>query len=450
MYVPFLSTTSWLYRMKHIVIIGNGIAGVTTARHIRKRSTHRITIISSETPYFFSRTALMYVYMGHMTFEHTKPYPDDFWEKNGIELKHAYVTSIQPENKQVLIEGGEQVAYDSLVLAVGSKPRTFNWPGEDLQGVQGLYSFQDLQLLEKHAPNAQACKRAVIVGGGLIGVELAEMLHSRNIPVTFLVRESSFWNGVLPEGDSALITDHIKKQGLDLRLNTNLKAINDDGSGKVKSVTIAETGKEIPCDFVGLTTGVQPNIDFLRSSPLEVDTGILVNEYLETNLPDVYAIGDCTQLRNPLPHRRSIEAVWYVGRMMGETLAQTLTGTKTAYSPGHWFNSAKFFHIEYQTYGQVHPTQKKQANEKHFHWKHPNKDKAMTFAYELESHRFLGINTLGIRLRHEVMNQWLSKEKSIHDVISHLQKAHFDPEFYQRHYKTIQQAFESQKSTLTL
>ena len=252
--------------MEHIVIIGNGISGVTTARHIRKLSDKKITIISAETEHFFSRTALMYVYMGHMKFEHTKPYEDWFWKKNRIDLKFGFVSSIETKSKTIYFENHDSLQYDKLVIATGSKSNKFGWPGQDLKGVQGLYHKQDLDNLEIYAPNNKVCKRAVIVGGGLIGIELAEMLNTRNIPVTFLVRESSFWNGVLPKGESEMINRHIKNHHIDLRLSTNLKEIISDENGKVKSVIIEETGEEIPCDFVGLTAGVSPNIDFLKNS----------------------------------------------------------------------------------------------------------------------------------------------------------------------------------------
>ena len=204
--------------MEHIIIIGNGIAGVTAARHIRKLSDKRITIISAETDYFFSRTALMYVYMGHMKFEHIKPYEDGFWDKNRIELIRGYVTHVDPSKKMLTVGNSREFLYDKLIIATGSKPNKFGWPGQDLHGVQGLYSKQDLDLLEINAPNNQVCKRAVIVGGGLIGIELAEMLSTRNIPVTFLVREKSFWDGVLPEGESQMINEHIGIQCLLYRL----------------------------------------------------------------------------------------------------------------------------------------------------------------------------------------------------------------------------------------
>ena len=224
--------------MEHIVIIGNGISGVTTARHIRKNSNKKITIISGETKYFFSRTALMYIYMGHMKFEHTKPYENWFWEKNNITLKKGFINSVNTANKLLAFTNGETVSYDKLIIATGSKPNKFGWPGQDLEGVMGMYHKQDLEKLEKYAPNNKTCKRAVIVGGGLIGIELAEMLRSRDIPVTFLVREDSFWNGVLPAQESAMINKHIKEHHIDLRLSNNFKAIKADENGNVKSIII--------------------------------------------------------------------------------------------------------------------------------------------------------------------------------------------------------------------
>ena len=416
--------------MEHIVIIGNGIAGVTAARHIRKLSDKKITIISSETQYFFSRTALMYVYMGHMKFEHTQPYENHFWKKNRIDLIQGFVTQVSTGDKKVLLEDGQAIPYDRLIIATGSKPNKFGWLGQDLDGVQGLYSKQDLDLLEKNAPNNKVCQRAVIVGGGLIGIELAEMLRTRDIPVTFLVRENSFWNGVLPSGESQMINEHILEHHIDLRLNATLKEILADENGRVKSVVVAETGEEIPCNLVGLTAGVTPNIDFLKDSGIELGRGVKVNRFLETNIADVYAIGDCAEQHEAIGNRRPVEAVWYTGRMMGETLAQTICGNKMEYRPGHWFNSAKFLDIEYQTYGWIFPEKKKKENEVHFHWRHAKEKKCITIAFDQESKQLLGINTFGIRLRHQVIDQWLKEKRDIDFVIAHLADANFDPEFY--------------------
>src|SRR5690606_32241939 len=262
-------------KMRHIVIIGNGISGITAARHLRKLSDHRITVISSESEYFFSRTALMYVYMGHMTFEHTQPYENWFWEKNKIDLINGRVTTLIHTEKQLVISDGSTINYDELIIATGSKPAFYNWPGIDTKGVQGFYSKQDLELLETNAPNNKRCKRAIIVGGGLIGIELAEMLHSRKIEVTILVREEVYWGNILTKNEGELLGKHISSKGIELRFNTNLKDINADTNGNVTSITTTK-GERLSCDFVGLSTGVIPNINFLKSSGLELDSGVLV------------------------------------------------------------------------------------------------------------------------------------------------------------------------------
>lgn len=426
-----------------IVIIGNGISGVTCARYIRKYSDHEIMIISSESKYFFSRTALMYVYMGHMKFEHTQPYENWFWEKNRIDLKEGLVTSINTEDKTLSLKNGELVKYTKLVLATGSKPNKFGWPGQDLNGVQGLYSKQDLETLEKNTKNG--IDRAVIIGGGLIGIEMAEMLLSRNFPVTFLVRESAFWGNVLPTEESEMIKRHMREHHIDLRLNTQLKEVLADENGNAKAI-VTDKGEKIPCQIVGLTAGVSPNIEFIKSSNIETNRGILVNEYLETNIPDVYAIGDCAEFReHPSGDRRPIEQVWYTGKIMGKTLAQTICNSRLTYNPGHWFNSAKFMDIEYQTYGWVFP--KPKEGEQHFYWEHEKGKKSVRLNYNSKTRTFIGINTFGIRMRHQAFDKWLNEERSVEYVLEHLADANFDPEFFKLHEKEIVDKFNQENGT---
>ncbi|MFM1878550.1 MAG: hypothetical protein RLZZ241_1416 [Bacteroidota bacterium] len=424
----------------HVVIVGNGISGITAARHIRKRSSCRISIISEESDYFFSRTALMYIYMGHMTFEHTKPYEDSFWTQNRIELRRGRVTELDAKSHKIVMQTGETLAYDRLILATGSQPKFFDWPGLHLKGVQGLYSIQDLAKLETHAPNAKVCPHAVIVGGGLIGIEVAEMLLSRNIAVTFLVREAAFWNTVLPNCDAQILNQHIKDHTIDLRLNTTLEAVLGDSENRVRGVRTA-AGLEIDCNLVVICTGVTPNVAFLESSSLEIDRGILVNSFLETNISNIYALGDCAQLRNPSMGRNSIEAVWYTGRIMGETVAKTLCGNPTTYQPGNWFNSAKFLDIEYQTYGQVSSDATRPPEAKLFHWKHPKFMIWLTLSYHESTRKMLGINAFGMRLRHLVLDHWISQGATADFVISRLNEALFDPELTQNHIPRIQQSF---------
>lgn len=408
----------------HIVILGNGIAGITAARFIRKWSDHQITVISGESDYFFSRTALMYIYMGHMRQKDTQPYEPHFWGKNRIELLRAWVKTLDTSHKTLMLEDGRRITYDKLVLATGSRSNKFGWPGQDLGRVQGLYHLQDLEGMESATPHI---RRAVVVGGGLIGIEMVEMFHSRHIPVTFLVREKSYWDFVLPPEESDMVNRHIREHGIDLRLDTELKEITDDGTGNAGAI-ITGKGERIDCQFVGLTVGVSPNIALLRDSGIETNRGILVNEFLETNVPDVYAAGDCAELRAPRTGRRPIEAVWYTGRMMGETVAWNICRSPLAYDPGVWFNSAKFFDIEYQVYGDVPAAF---GNGKAtLYWEHTDGKKSIRIVYDESSGRTLGFNLMGIRYRHEVCERWIRGQAHVETVLQQLSLANFDPEFF--------------------
>jgi len=344
----------------------------------------------------------------------------------------------------VKLQDGKTVDYDKLIIATGSASNKFGWPGQDLPGVQGLYSLQDLEAMEL---NTKGITRAVIVGGGLIGVEMAEMLHSRNIPVTLLVRETIFWGGVLPNEEAGLIGRHIIENGIVLRMGTEMKEILPCANGRVCAV-VTRTGEEIACQFVGLTAGVHPNIAWLKdSTAIKTDKGVLVNEFLETNMPDICAIGDCAQFHeHPDLQRKNIEQVWYTGRMMGETVAKTVTGERTAYRPGHWFNSAKFFDLEYQTYGWVR--HELQPGEEGHYWEHTNGKVALHLVWDQKSRVLHGVNSIGLRLRHEVFDRWLEAKATVDHVVAHLEEAAFDPEFYEKMEPLIRMSFK-QASTVT-
>jgi len=376
----------------------------------------------------------MYVYMGHEKFENIKPYEDGFWKKSNIKLVFDHVTHINTVQKQVNLSSGNVLNYDKLIIASGSRPNRFGWKGQDLHGVQGLYSLQDLKLLESNSRNI---KKAVIVGGGLIGIELAEMLLSRNIEVTMLVRESGYWNNILPEEESQMISRYIMQHHIDLRLSTEAEEFIGDENGRVKSV-ITITGDHIECQFIGLTAGVSPNIDLVKNSGINYNRGILVNEYLETNIIDVYAAGDCAEFQNAIPFRKNIEQVWYTGRLQAEALAQTICGNRTAYSPGVWFNSAKFLDIEYQVYGLVN---KNIPGEKNLYFENDEGNKSIRIVYTDES--VIGFNLMGIRYRQEVCEKWIREKYSIETVLENLGEANFDPEFFRQYEYYLIKKFNS-------
>ena len=420
----------------NIIIIGNGITGITCARNIRKiNSDATITVISEESKHFYSRTALMYMYMGHMKYENTKPYEDWFWSKNRINLIQATVNHLDTVNKSLQLDDSRILNYDKLVLATGSIPNNFGFPGEDLNGVQALYNLQDLEKMEKNTSNISA---AVIVGGGLIGIEMAEMLHSRNISVTMLIRENAYWANALPQEEAQLIGNHLHKHGITLKFNTELKEIRTIDQVNVHSI-VTKQEETIDCQFLGITTGVKPNIKFLKNSSIEIEKGILVNEFLETNIPDIFAAGDCAQFRYVKTGEAPIEQLWYTGKMQGETLANTICGNKTTYDRGIWFNSAKFFDLEFQTYGKILP--EITPEQESFYWEHENGKISFRANYNKSDRSIIGFNFIGIRFRQVIAEQWIREQKEIEYVIDNLKQGWFDPEFSDAHDKKIAKSF---------
>lgn len=410
----------------HLVIVGNGIAGITAARFVRKRSNAQITVVSDESDHHYARTALMYVYMGHLRRKDLKPYEDWFWPKHRIGLRRAFAEGVDVAGRRLLLRGGDALGYDRLLIACGSRPRYGGWPGERLGGVQGLYGLPDLEAMERATGHA---RRAVVVGGGLIGIELVEMLHARHIPVTFLVREPRYLGAVLPPEESALLHDEITRHGVALRLGTGLAALHDDGAGRVGAATTA-AGETLPADFVGLAIGVEPNVGWLRTSDVELGRGVLVDEAFATSAPDVWAVGDCAEFRDPSLGYRPVEQLWYTARRHGMTVAHTLTGERRAYRRGVFFNSAKFFTVEYQTYGRVPPGAV--AGEEALVWQDRARRRLLRLHYRRRDGAVLGFNALGVRLRQDVCSAWIAAALPVSAVVARLGEALFDPELARR------------------
>ena len=424
----------------NIAIIGNGIAGVTVANKIREIDKKaQITIISAESEYFYSRPALMYIYMRSMKFEDTMPYEKKHWKKKKINLIQDWVTSVDYDSKILKLKEGNDVSYDKLVFAVGSKPNRLGWPGQDLPGVTGLTNLQELENIEERTKNLGPDSNVVIVGGGLIGIEAAEMMHSRKIPATFLVREPSYWSTVLRKEEGDIVKEEITDHGgVDLRLSTELKQINAGPDGSVGSVE-TNHGETIQANLVILAAGVSPNVDFLRNTKLNIGRGIQVNRKLETNIPDVYACGDCAEIKpDSEAGRPTIEALWYTGKMQGEILVENIFEANKEYHRGTWYNSAMFYTVVYHTFGLVGHNI---PGEKELFFRIPGQKKSIRITY-LDD-KVIGFNFLGLKYRDNVCRKWLDEERSLDYVVKNLHEANFDGEFYEKYESLLREQYKA-------
>lgn len=417
---------------QHFVIIGNGVAGIEAAFTLRKRLTPsqaRITIVSRESDYFFSRTALMYAFMNRLAVEDLEPYERHVYPKQRLTLLRDTVTDLDAEQKTLsLKDSPEPLRYDKLLIASGASPRTHPFPGLDAveEGLVHFVSLQDLAHCERLTPST---RHAVIVGGGLIGVELVESLRHHGIPVTFLVREPSYWPAALSPREGAHIADHIRSHGVDLRLETSLASVQTDPQGRVSAV-ITSAGDTIACQMLGLCIGVQANVSWLAqaTTPPRIARGLCVDPAFRTSLPDVFGAGDCVELIDHEAETSTIETIWYSAKRHGELAALSMLGDAIHYTPPLFYNSSRFFEVEYTTVGQVLSLPEGARALWRTHPTHPHLTQLITFSPN-EQDRVLGFNLLGSRWNHRILERWILERRTLGYVREHLHAAQFDVEF---------------------
>ncbi len=398
------------------VIIGNGVAGITAALTLRARDNQAtITVISAESDYFFSRTGLMYAFMDKLSTRDLEPHERKTYQEQRITRIRARVVNLDANRRQLTLDTSATVAYDALLLATGSVPNAL--PGITAQGIVNFVTLQDLEACERLTPST---RQAVVIGGGLIGVELVECLRHHGVHVTFLVRENWYWPMALAAEEGLMVADHIRHHGVDLRLNEELVAVETDAGGRVKEIRTSQ-GNTLPCQLLGVSIGVRPQIDWLRTvaSPPSVQRGVQVDESFHTSLSNVWAAGDCAELPSG-----KVEQIWYSAKRQGELAARSMLGDPVNYQPPIFYNSAKFFDIEYTTVGDVIRIP---DSARTFHYRKPGTNASLRVIED--DGRVVGFNVLGSRWNHTFFERWILERRPLDYVLKHLRQAQFDVEF---------------------
>lgn len=405
----------------HYVIIGNGVAGINAANTIRNRDSEAtISIISYESDHFFSRTALMYVFCGQLSSRCIEPYERDYYKRMNFTRYRQRVTTINAEAHELLFESGDKLTYDKLLIACGSVGRALECRGSDLDGVGCFVTLPDLEWLKEKADKASS---AVVAGGGLIGVEVAEILLKAGIRVSFLMRDNYFWPTALDEQEGMIAVEHMQKHGCAVHLNTELKEIIGE-SRKVIGVRTSN-GDRIDCDLVALTIGVRPQTDWLSESNIDRDAsgGIVVDELLATKQPNIWAAGDCTSV-TWFNNVQRPEQLWYTSRDQGIAAGLNMLGDKKPYHRETFYNSAKLFDIEYTTAGLVNFGV---DGEQNFFYREQGSNNTVRVVY-LPDNSVIGFNMLGRRWDHSVLVRWIEEQRQLDWVLEHLREANFDEE----------------------
>jgi NADPH-dependent 2,4-dienoyl-CoA reductase/sulfur reductase-like enzyme len=412
------------------VVVGNGVCGIEAALALRAREPGaEVAIAADEHDHFFSRPALMYVFAGQLTLADTEPHGRGLYEGMRFRRVRDRVAGLDTVGRTLALASGETLAYDRLLLAVGSKARPAAWPGSEGPGVHAFVTLRDLERLDA---DARPGRRAVVIGGGLIGVEVAEILAHRGLRVTFVIRETWYFPVALERREAGLVAEHMRRHGIDVRLGAGVEEIRRGPGGEVAAVRVG--GEDVPCDLVVSAIGVVPNTAFLAGSGIALSPlgAIEVDASLRASAPGVWAAGDCANV-DWIDGTRRPEQLWYTARDQGRAAAASMAGDAVSYRREHWYNSAKFFDLEYTTAGWI-PVSLDADNQPVagepglVTWFHRAPGAFASERIVCRDGAVVGFNMIGGRWNHEPLLDWIGEGRSLDWVVAHLGQAQFDEE----------------------
>jgi len=331
------------------MIIGAGVAGVAAAEAIRTRDvTGEIYMVSNDPHGFYSRPGLAYFLSGEINDKGLFPAHQRDWLNANVQYIKGNVTRILPADHQIELGASGKLTYDRLLLASGSVAAPMKIPGSNLESVVKLDDFVDAQRILKLSRKVRS---AVVIGGGITALELVEGLVAQHIKVHYLLRGSRYWSNVLDEDESRIIENKLSEDGVQIHYHTETSEILGK-RGRVNAV-VTNKMETIKCQMVAYAVGIRPRMALAQAAGLAVERGVLVNEFLETNQPNVFAAGDVAQVYDPLSGRSVLDSLWSPARNQGYTAGLNMAGDKKEYIKEIAFNVTRLAGITTTIIGNV-------------------------------------------------------------------------------------------------
>jgi NAD(P)H-nitrite reductase large subunit len=315
-------------------IIGSGVAGLAAVEALRSVDAVSEVVLIGDDPHgFYSRPGLAYFLTGELNEKVLFPRTADDYRRMNFRFVKGRVASIVRKKHSLVLEDKTNLTYDKLLISVGSHSIPLDVPGASLDGVVKLDHMDDAKLILKHARRG---KTAVVVGGGITALEIAEGLLARGMKVHYLLRADRYWSNVLDEQESKIVERRLQEEGVTLHHHVEIIEVTGK-NGHVSGIRLLN-GQSLKCDLVAYAIGIRPHLELARQAELTVDRGILVNEYLQTNDAEVFAAGDVAQVYDPMSGRSILDSLWNPAREQGHTAGLNMAGKQVAYVKSAPFN----------------------------------------------------------------------------------------------------------------
>lgn len=312
-----------------IVVVGGGLAAARVAQSYREAGGEgALVIVSDDDAPPYNRPPLSKgLLRGELEPETTLVKPAEWYRENDVELRlETGVERVDTERRRVALSSSEELAYGTLVVASGTRPRTLPVPGADLTGVHTYRRLADALAVRDAAGDA---RRALVVGGSFIGAEVAASLRRRGLEVTLVHKGSGLMPALSSDELSSQLADLYREQGVELLLDDHVEELR--GNGRLLTGARTASGEEIEAYLAVVGIGVQPNVEFLAGSGVELDDGVVVDERFRTSVEGVYAIGDVARFPDPVFGRRRRIEHWSNSSSQGAHLGEALAGSRRAY-----------------------------------------------------------------------------------------------------------------------
>jgi NAD(P)H-nitrite reductase large subunit len=333
------------------LIIGNSAGAIGAVEAIR--STDRdgsITIVSDEPYHAYSRP-LISNYLAHTcTLENMLYRPQSFYEDNRVDtLLGEQIITIDPTKHEARLADGGVIKWQKLLISTGGTPISPPIKGADKDGVFTFTTLKDAKKIDVYIDKDM---KAVVIGGGLIGLSLTEALVKRGIFVTIVELKDYILNVMLDESSAALASKALTDNGVNLATGHTVSTIN--GTSNVSSVTL-EDGSKMDCDIVVIAIGVLPNTKLAGEAGLKLNRGIIVDRKMTTSNSDVYACGDAAESYDIVYEENRVAPIWPNAYIGGRVSGFNMAGSATEYEGGVTFNTLKYFGLDIATAGMVNP-----------------------------------------------------------------------------------------------
>ena len=333
------------------VIIGDGIAGSSAAETIREQDPDAdVTVITEEGEALYNRILIKEFAKGKLPEAPISIHESDWYAERDIDLQlDTVVTGIDTDEKIVNTHESGTIEYDKLLLATGGTPTQLPVDGSDADGVHHFWTFQDARAIREHA---DAADTGIVVGAGLLGIDLAAICAAQDIDAHYLMRGNRWWRYALSLEGAEIIHDALDENGVTPVFDSGVDHFETDEDGQVTGAT-DPNGDHYEGDFVGVAIGLNFNTEFLHDTAVELDDGIVVDEHMAADVEDVYAAGDITRFYDTILDDYTQNGAWGSAKEQGAVAGMNMTGDDEEF---RWVPSYSITHFEFPFLSFGHPT----------------------------------------------------------------------------------------------